>query len=132
MEYVFKKNKAPVELAEQLSLHPFCAAPSKGDYHLRSLVHHIGARPSSGHYLADAIRPYRAPPTNAATDTNATETSSTTLPPTEKAEVTESTPPEEEWITFDDANSCRTTLSKIQTHTMKQQTAYMLLYSLDP
>lgn len=131
MEYVFNKNKAPVELAKELSLQPFCATPSKSDYHLRSLVHHLGMRPSSGHYLADAIRPYRATPSDPATDTKDTETSSTGLPLTENLEITDSTPPEEEWITFDDANSCKTTLSKIQANTMKQQTAYMLLYSLE-
>ena len=39
--------------------------------------------------------------------------------------------PEEEWITFDDSNSCKTTLDKIQASKFKSQTAYMLLYSLD-
>lgn len=124
MEYVFMKNKTPVELTGKLSLGPFCANPSGGDYHLRSLVHHIGARPSSGHYLADAIRPYRARPSDTSADTKQPELSS------EESAAAESIPPEEEWITFDDSNSCKTTLSKIQANPKKQETAYMLLYSV--
>ena len=126
------KNKAPVDLAEKLSLEPFCATPPGGDYHLRSLVHHIGARPSSGHYLANAIRPYRARPTNNSPDSKEEENSSSTAVPAEDATAAESTPPEEEWITFDDANSCKRTLSSIQESSANQQTAYMLLYSVDP
>ena len=124
------KNKTPVELTETLSLGPFCATPSGGDYHLRSLVHHIGARPSSGHYLADAIRPYRARPSDTPADTKQPESSSLTTLSTEDSSVAESAPPEEEWITFDDANSCKTTLTKIQENPKKQETAYMLLYSV--
>lgn len=125
------KNKAPVGLVENVSLEPFCATTSGGDYHLRSLVHHIGARPSSGHYLADSIRPFRATSTDSVADKPA-ESSSLTAPTTEDSTATETAPPEEEWITFDDANSCKTTLSKIQENRKKQETAYMLLYSLDP
>ena len=132
MEYVFMKNKAPVDLAEELSLQPFCASPSEGSYQLRSLVHHIGARPSSGHYLADAVRPYRASPTNSMPDKMPADASTADPLSTETCNVTVIVPPEEEWVTFDDGNSCKTTLSKIQGNTTKQQTAYMLLYSLEP
>ena len=126
------KNKAPVDLAEKLSLEPFCATPPGGDYHLRSLVHHIGARPSSGHYLANAIRPYRARPTEHSPDSKEEENSPSATASTEDATTAEPAPPEEEWITFDDSNSCKRTLSSIQESSTNQQTAYMLLYSLDP
>ena len=134
MEYIFKKNKSPVDLVENVSLDPFCGSPSAKEYRLQSIVHHIGARPSSGHYLADALRPYRSLPK----PTNATDAINSPVADTTSAAAT--TPdlsidvphPEEEWITFDDGNSCKTSLKKIHENMTKQQTAYMLLYCLDP
>lgn len=64
MEYEFQKNKAPVEIAERLSLANFLSTGSEatetslsGEYKIQSIVHHIGSRASSGHYTADALRP---------------------------------------------------------------------------
>jgi ubiquitin C-terminal hydrolase len=136
VEYVFRKNKTPVKLVNQLSLEAFCSEPPLQDYRLRSLVHHIGGSASSGHYTADAIRPYRsvAPPTpDESTPASPADTpSSTTLgAPATNDKGAAAKEPEEEWITFDDSNSCKTTLDKIQASKFKSQTAYMLLYSLD-
>jgi preprotein translocase subunit SecD len=65
VEYEFQKNKAPVEIAERLSLANFLStseesteesSKSAGEYKIQSIVHHIGSRASSGHYTADALR----------------------------------------------------------------------------
>lgn len=126
VEYIFRKNKAAVELVEELSLDPFCADSESKGYKLQSLVYHMGARPSSGHYTADAIRPYReAPITESESD------SSDPKPVTTDEAVAPPPPPEEEWVTFDDGRSCRTSLAKIQKNSWKSGAAYMLLYSLD-
>lgn len=137
VEYVFKKNKAAVELTESLSLGAFCTDPAPRGYKLRGLVHHIGSRASSGHYTADSLRPYRAIPKETDTaDVQAASASSSVSTVTATTEcgspaVTKSSPPEEEWITFDDGNSCKTSLETIQRSNFKQQNAYMLLYSLE-
>lgn len=60
VNYVFKKNKAPVAVPPSLSLETFMEKPSDSshqkDYHLQSIVHHIGRLASSGHYTAQARR----------------------------------------------------------------------------
>ena len=140
VEYVFQKNEAEVAIDEKVSLGAFCSetASTVGrNFRLRGLVHHHGRLPTSGHYTADSIRPYRPrssdgtqPPSSDAT---------TTLEPNAEGTTGEvstgnepSTPPEEEWIMFDDGNSCRKTLRDIQESRMKRKTAYLLLYSLEP
>lgn len=131
VEYIFRKNKAPVEIVEELSLDPFCVDPASQGYKLRSLVYHMGAKPSSGHYTADAVRPYREVPQTENVDSTAKSSSlDLTNATTDEATNTDS-PPEEEWITFDDQNAAKTSLSKIQNSTWKRGAAYMLLYSLD-
>ncbi|KAL7567704.1 hypothetical protein ACA910_012041 [Epithemia clementina (nom. ined.)] len=76
VDYVFQKNKVPVDIQPSLTLSPYFYAPEdstkdattrfdeaavdQGDddeYELESIVHHIGRSPSSGHYTADALRP---------------------------------------------------------------------------
>eukprot|EP00977_Amphora_coffeiformis_P021438 scaffold9322_cov168-Amphora_coffeaeformis.AAC.12 len=136
MEYILKKNQAPVELVEDLSLEAFCANPPSQGYKLRGLVHHVGNRASSGHYTADSLRPYRAIPklkdtTDPVQPSASSSVSTATSAMTDKPTATESCPPQEEWIMFDDGNSCKTSLKKIQQSSFKQQNAYMLLYSLE-
>jgi len=62
LEIVLKKNKVPVELTTKLSIDNLLAnkpigtsLPSK-EYHLKSIVYHIGNTSSSGHYTTDALR----------------------------------------------------------------------------
>jgi Ubiquitin carboxyl-terminal hydrolase len=78
-------------------------------YSLQSIVHHIGSRASSGHYTADALRQVEV------------EESQEKASPETNGRV---------WVTFDDGNTVRTTLKAI-TGRFKQETAYMLLYTLD-
>jgi uncharacterized UBP type Zn finger protein len=105
------KNKAPVHISESLRLDPYLVAtadsPTKGakpsEYKVQSIVHHLGSRASSGHYTADALRYLKD-------DTGK-------LQPT--------------WVTFDDSSSCLTSLERIAGNKRKQETAYMLLYTMD-
>lgn len=124
VEYVFRKNKSPVSIAETLTLDPFQvedeegvarASPSK-EYKLKSIVHHIGSRASSGHYTADAVR--RIEPSLVA----GAYSHCVADAPTEAKDG---------WVTFDDGSSCITALEKITSNQNKQRTAYMLLYSLE-
>lgn len=127
VEYIFKKNKAPFAIPPTLSLQAFQSAShaDAGDtataeealgeslekgYELKSIVHHIGSRASSGHYTADAVRLDKS-----SQDSDTSEKKST----------------EPIWVTFDDGNTSRTTLKKIVENPFKQGTAYMLLYILD-
>ena len=135
MQYVFQKNKEQVQLSESLSLEPFFVkfpddeatrlTEPKNEYKLQSIVHHIGARASSGHYTADAVRPARGMAGDSSEEVkDGTETakpSSTTRDDDEK----------QSWVTFDDTTSYITSLDKILSNPSKERTAYMLLYSLD-
>ena len=137
VEYIFKKNKAPISIPSSLSLNSYdasddrqefgdvnpqgsnCAANSNAqisnffqetttNYELQSIVHHIGSRASSGHYTADAVRP----------DCIAMN------------DRTESSTPTKIWVSFDDGLSTETSLEKIVDNPFKRSTAYMLLYNL--
>lgn len=121
VEYVFQKNKEPVRLSEELTLAAF-EAPDKNDdstsatlktrqYHLKSIVHHIGSRASSGHYTADVVRRLELD--------------------VAKAIDAEAKDAVDGWVTFDDGSSYVTSLEKILGSKNKQTTAYMLLYCLD-
>lgn len=136
VEYIFKKNKAPVFIPPSLSLKAFVAtqltdkeasassnaltmtsesySEFHNDYLLKSIVHHIGSRASSGHYTADAVRHGEGAESQ---DKDAT------------SETAKST--EDEWVSFDDGNVVRTTLKTITEGRFKQETAYMLLYTLN-
>lgn len=104
-EYVFRKNKNPVAIPEILALEAFEETQSAGpSYSLKSVVHHIGQRQSSGHYTADALRLVK--PASGEGDKEPT------------------------WVSFDDASSARTTLDEIRSNPSKQRTVYMLLYTL--
>jgi ubiquitin C-terminal hydrolase len=132
-ELVFKKNKAAVAIPANLSLEAFqvestdthdqtaaSASASAGEYSLKSVVHHIGARASSGHYTADAIRLCEKEEEEESGDSTA-RTADTSTP----KEL------EEKWVIFDDGNSAPTTLEKITKNISKQRTAYMLLYTMN-
>jgi hypothetical protein len=128
-ELVFKKNKAPVAIPANLSLDAFLlesndkqeqtttsASSPSGEYSLKSVVHHIGSRASSGHYTADAIRlcEKEQEPGDA----------TTAVPGTDKEM-------EERWVMFDDGNSALTTLDRVTKNINRQRNAYMLLYTMD-
>jgi hypothetical protein len=128
-ELVFKKNKAPVAIPANLSLDAFrvdsndkqeqtttSASSPSVEYSLRSVVHHIGSRASSGHYTADAIRLCERDQ-----DPGDTTTANTG---TEKEM-------EEKWVMFDDGNSSLTTLERVTKNINRQRNAYMLLYTMN-
>jgi hypothetical protein len=167
-DYVFQKNKSCVDILPELSLAPYCRskeeqkttmmntdeATTTQEYELQGIVHHIGARASSGHYTADALR-----------------TSLDDDPPSEESEAKSEKEPKDnvivlddkddaasthkdnvivvdgnddavpthkdngdhhalQWTAFDDGNSGRTSMQKIRDSKFKQKTAYMLLYRL--
>jgi uncharacterized UBP type Zn finger protein len=72
------------------------------DYSLVSVIHHLGDSPDSGHYTADALRP---------------------------VEDVEDDAAKLVWFTFDDARTTHQETRKITANPMRQQTAYVLLYS---
>ena len=140
VEYVFQKKKTSVRLSESLSLDAFQASgeeqgisPSDttDKYHLKSIVHHIGRRASSGHYTADAIRPVDAKILQAVAAAN---DGVTAQQADAGASLTSDAPTEVKdcWVTFDDGSTYITSLEKIQSRMDKQATAYMLLYALEP
>jgi ubiquitin C-terminal hydrolase len=125
VEYILRKNKAPVSIPSTLSLDEFLSARDdpestlnsdvsvadktdavpQNSYSLKSIVYHIGARASSGHYTADAER-------------------------LERDEASESShkQPKPVWVSFDDTFTSRTSLDMILNNRFKRQSAYMLLY----
>jgi uncharacterized UBP type Zn finger protein len=107
----FRKNKAPVELTERLTLDPFLKERSEPStatafgtksYSIQSIVHHIGSTANSGHYTADALR---------------------IRPNQPEANMT--------WVSFDDTKVETATATDVLKDVAKQKTAYMMLYTLD-
>jgi len=101
----FEKNNERVMIHLDLSLDRFQTRGKQATvlgniYSLKSVVHHTGDSPSSGHYIADA---YRCPNPF-------------------------SINPEEAWFTFDDARATRGKIGLILTDRTKQETTYMILY----
>ena len=149
------KNKVPVDILPSLSLSPFLVSPpdssstkdtldesssetndAKGnEYELESIVHHIGNTLSSGHYIADALRPRLD-----TVDGTSPPPESTNLSRTNENEPVKQTPDttkendyekELEWNIFDDGNSCRTSIDRIRGNERKKESVYMLLYKLN-
>lgn len=135
IEYVFKKNKAPVEVPMSLSLEAYYQHSSQSKdsqrlpllsaaasmeptkkYNLQSIVHHIGSTASSGHYTADAIREVNCK-TQDETGTDIVQ------------KDCDDANPEKIWVSFDDGITSETTIEKILSNQFKQSTAYMLLYA---
>ena len=126
VEYSFRKNKTPVSIPPTLTLHEFENSGQDDkviqqndttiskEYSIQSIVHHIGSRASSGHYTADALR--LRPSQNSS----------------EPTESEENDDPNElsSWVSFDDGQVGMTSLDKILNSKFKQETAYMVLYSL--
>ena len=79
------------------------------DYSLMSVVHHVGDSPGSGLNTADALRPARDDEDDDALDTRKT---------TERV-----------WFNFNDSTTAHQETKKIREDPVRQQTAYMLLYS---
>ena len=133
VEITFRKNRAPVVITEHLSLEKFIgedsrtvsknADSSSGNlYSIKSLVYHIGARASSGHYTADAIRicskkRYKEDEEEESAQGGHAEKDSTAA--------------KSEWVNFDDARTTVTTLSEILASERRRKTAYMILYTLE-
>ena len=103
-EITFRKNKAPVQLNESLSLESFMADSSEHaetSYKLQSIVHHLGSTAESGHYTADSAR------------------------------LDNENDNKETWVSYDDGDASETSLGTIQKSVENQRTAYMLLYNLE-
>ncbi|VEU45350.1 unnamed protein product [Pseudo-nitzschia multistriata] len=117
---VFRKNRAPVELAEALDIEAVRGDLTKSDrdndndkpsdgpattqrhrYSLRSVVHHIGSTSVSGHYTADALR--KDPLSG-----------------------------EDRWVSYDDGATAETKQGVVVGSSSNQKTAYMLLYASAP
>ena len=60
-EIVLQKNRVPVELTPKLSIDNLLAKKSisSEEYHLKSIVYHIGNTANSGHYTTDALRRHK-------------------------------------------------------------------------
>jgi Ubiquitin carboxyl-terminal hydrolase len=140
-EYVLRKNKSPVSIPESLSLSQFENSNNEKhglntrctddlmmtlkEYSLQSIVHHIGSQASSGHYTADAIRPFHE------TNREANEVNSDSQPINEKLSAENSGSSAATWVSFDDGHTRQTPLPTILHSRFKQETAYMLLYALN-
>jgi hypothetical protein len=96
-----------------LNSRDFSAEATK-NYKLQSIVHHIGSRASSGHYTADAVR--------TVTDTWDDDNNEILTPCVGKGA-------DKIWVSFDDSNTCETSIETILENPFKQSTAYMLLYN---
>ena len=140
IEYVLEKNRSPVSIPKTLTLsnfersdHDQIGTPgstkiSSTPYVLKSIVHHIGSRASSGHYTADAIRHIQPVDHDNNTDFS-----------NPKNDMVRNTPPlvdehnsfEQGWVSFDDGIACPTTVDKILNSRKKQASAYMILYSCE-
>jgi ubiquitin C-terminal hydrolase len=124
MEYVFQKKKTPVAIPATLTLDPFrmlvkdAGEHSTQEYSLNSVVHHIGSHASSGHYTADAVR--LIPSDSAAKTID-----------TDSGEIASEQQLQETWIRFDDGQTTITDLEEVIKPVTKQQSAYMLLYTLN-
>lgn len=133
VEYLFRKNKTRVELPLSLTLDAFYGAMNtsmvcgKDKYLLQSVVHHVGSRASSGHYIADAVRHVEVA-SNSSNEifTNQVPESEHSLPQVSSAPKNEV---EDVWFTFDDSQSIRQRSELITQDPKRQETAYMLLYS---
>jgi Ubiquitin carboxyl-terminal hydrolase len=153
-EFVFQKNKAAVSIPESLTLDPFCTEGrdipphSSSQYKLKSIVHHIGQRPFSGHYIAHAIRPRKddraengqlppstgetvsllsvSKPVEALMETPGPSTTAPTEPVARKSPLDPY-----QWVAFDDTYSALVDLEEILKSPSRQSTAYMLLYALE-
>jgi Ubiquitin carboxyl-terminal hydrolase len=132
IEYVFLKSRAAVSIPSSLTLQPFekkVDDPRKvpinaipNEYSIKSIVHHIGSRASSGHYTADALRARRGSPP----DGNDGSKASAQVGGTDSNDHSDPV-----WISYDDDMTNETTLQKILNNRYKQESAYMILYSLE-
>lgn len=102
--------QSPVVLSESVSLDKFMKGNAGGvcpdnKYSIKSLVYHIGARASSGHYTADATRER---PADSGEDSG-----------------------KEEWVSFDDSIAATKSHDDVLESIRSKRTAYMILYELD-
>lgn len=121
VQYIFKKNKAPVNIPQSLSLENYGVKAQDSqkevglpgdDYNLRAIVYHIGRRASSGHYTANCVRKCK----KEVHDENGVAT-------TIEGEWMDS------WVTFDDTNSAKVSWERVASQ-RNQENAYLLLYQL--
>jgi len=97
---IVRKNNTIIPLNEHLSISSFCSEKDpNGLYHLCSVVHHIGATASSGHYTTCAKR------------------------------VLEEESDEERWVFVDDSVGQRQTVDYVTGDEANQKNCYLALYS---
>jgi Ubiquitin carboxyl-terminal hydrolase len=97
------------------------------EYTIKSIVHHIGSRASSGHYTADALRDKLISQEDQETEENKTKDGQNLEEKKNDDNYIE--PPV--WVSYDDDMVNVTTIEKILSSKFKQESAYMVLYSLE-
>lgn len=104
-DMIFQKQKANIDLTEELSFSSFCSEEekhkSKSLYHLCSVVHHVGNEPSSGHYTTCAKR------------------------------ILEEESDDERWVFFDDSEGKMKTIDYVTGDENNQMNCYLALYKID-
>lgn len=105
-----------IPLEESLSIDPFVGKNEKslsGEYHLRSVVHHVGSTAFSGHYTNCAKRITLADGDNDDTTDERTNNA-----------------PADNWVLFDDRVGTKKDMNYVAGNERNQRNCYMALYEI--